>query len=188
MVEAAPAPGDQPMMVRDCLLRQFDLGWRLAAHHLGGLDMATCLWRPAPHGLHVTPVAGGWAGEWPVTESYSLGPSSLAWLIWHWGYWLSMAIDHNFGPGECDRHRVIMPGDSDAMQAWLKDLAQSWRSRVAALPEAKWQATTHSRWPFQGRPFADILAWSNMELMKSAAEIGYVRFLHSAGRLTRSCG
>lgn len=60
-----PAPEQAPALLQECLLRQFDLAWRLAAYHLDGLDMATCLWRQAARGLHVTPVAGGgWTGDW----------------------------------------------------------------------------------------------------------------------------
>jgi len=29
------------------------------------------------------------------------------------------------------------------------------------------------------RPFGDVVAWANLELMKSAAEIGYARFLYA---------
>lgn len=191
MVRGTPSapPADAPMPLRDCLLGQFDLGWRLAAYHLDGLDMATCLWRPGPRGLHVTPTAdGGWAGDWPASEGYDLGPASIAWLAWHMGYWLSMALDHSFGDARLDRHMVTMPGDAVALQAWLTGLAQDWRAKVAALPEAQWQAQAHTRWPYQARPFADVVAWANVELMKSAAEIGYVRFLHAGREISPSCG
>ena len=36
-----------------------------------------------------------------------------------------------------------------------------------------------TRWPFQGRPFGDVVAWANVELTKNAAEIGYARFLYA---------
>jgi hypothetical protein len=37
-----------------------------------------------------------------------------------------------------------------------------------------------TRWPFQDRPFGDVIAWVNVELTKNAAEIGYARFLYAA--------
>jgi hypothetical protein len=181
-------PDDALLPLRDCLLGQFDLGWQLAAHHLDGLDMASCLWRPAPRGLHVVAAADGWMGEWPASEGYDLGPASIGWLGWHMGYWLSMAIDHNFGDGRLDRHGVVMPGDAAALHRWLTELGASWRAAVAALPPTEWRSPTRARWPFQGRAFADIAAWANIELMKSAAEIGYVRFLHAGREISPSCG
>jgi len=39
--------------------------------------------------------------------------------------------------------------------------------------------TGRPRWPFQDRPFGDVVAWVNGELTKNAAEIGYARFLHA---------
>jgi len=36
-----------------------------------------------------------------------------------------------------------------------------------------------TRWPFQDRPFGDVVAWLNVELTKNAAEIGYARFLYA---------
>ncbi|MDB4890763.1 MAG: hypothetical protein JWL61_2618 [Gemmatimonadetes bacterium] len=42
------------------------------------------------------------------------------------------------------------------------------------------RSTEHTRWPLEGRPFGDIVAWVNLELMKNAAEIGYARFLYAA--------
>lgn len=181
-MENPAAPDHAPL--KHCLLRQFDTSWRLAAYHLDGLDMAACLWRPAAHGLHITPATdGGWAGAWPETESYALGPSSIGWLAWHMGYWLSMAIDHNFGDGRLDS--VIMPDDP---REWITGLAEAWRAQVAALPEAGWQESDRSRWPFRGQPFADVVAWANIELMKSAAEIGYARFLHAADMISPSSG
>jgi hypothetical protein len=41
------------------------------------------------------------------------------------------------------------------------------------------RSSKRTRWPFQDRPFGDILAWANVELMKNAAEIGYARFLYA---------
>lgn len=38
----------------------------------------------------------------------------------------------------------------------------------------------NTRWPFKDRPFADVVAWLNIELAKNAAEIGYARFLYAA--------
>jgi hypothetical protein len=41
------------------------------------------------------------------------------------------------------------------------------------------RSTQRTRWPFQDRPFGDVIAWVNVEFTKNAAEIGYARFLYA---------
>lgn len=169
--------------VRDTLIRQFDTAWRLASHHLDGLTTQECLWRPAATGLHVRrQESGRWVADWPEHEGYGLGPASIAWLTWHAGFWWSMVLDHSFGEGALSREAVTWPGSADAAGQWLTSLAGEWRSSVAALTEVDLGSSRRTRWPFRDRPFADVVAWANMELTKNAAEIGYVRFLHAAKR------
>ena len=58
-------------------------------------------------------------------------------------------------------------------------VAEARMERAAALrilDDAALQAPS-ARWPFEGRSLADVFAWTNVELTKNAAEIGYVRFL-----------
>jgi hypothetical protein len=174
---------------RDFLLRQFDLAWRLLTHHLDDLTTADCLRRPAERGLHVVRDAdGAWRAEWPEHEAYSLGPSSLAWLTWHLDFWWSMVEDHSFGAGTLTREAVTWPGEAEAVRARIHALHDRWRARVAALSAEDLRSSERTRWPFQGRPFGDVVAWVNVELTKSAAEIGYVRFLHGAAAPRASSG
>jgi hypothetical protein len=44
------------------------------------------------------------------------------------------------------------------------------------------RSTQRTRWPFSDRPFGDVVAWVNVELTKSAAEIGYACFLYAVRR------
>lgn len=131
-------------------------------------------------GPHVRPTPEGtWIADWPTTEAYDIGPASIGWLTWHFGFWLEMAIDHGFGDARLDRHGVVWPGDPGLVRAWLTGLGCTWRDHVAALSDAELLEPERSRWPFPGRSRADVMAWANVELMKSAAEIGYVRFLYA---------
>lgn len=169
--------------VRSLLLRQLDIAWRLTEIHLDGLTDAECLWRPAERGLHVWPdPAGGWSADWPEHEGYDLGPASIAWLTWHLGFWWSMVLDHSFGAGELAREDVRWPGGAADAVDWISGLARRWRDEVETLSPADLAAPDRSRWPVRDRPFADVVAWVNLELMKNAAEIGYVRFLHAGSR------
>lgn len=170
-----------PSLAGQVLLRQFDIAWALASLHLDGLTTEACLWRPADKGLHVWPGPGGvWRADWPVSEAYDIGPSSIGWMTWHWGYWLSMALDHGFGEGGLDRDQIAWPGDGPGATAWIRDLACQWRAQLERLTDQALISQTGARWPFADRPFIDVVAWANVELTKSAAEIGYARFLFAA--------
>jgi hypothetical protein len=71
------------------------------------------------------------------------------------------------------------PGTAGATVAVLRDLADLWADRLESLrPE---DLDTPVRYPWtESRPLAYLLAWVNLELMKSIAEIGEVAnvYLH----------
>ena len=166
--------------LRDFLLRQYDIAWALTGYHLESLTTEECLWRPAPRGLHVwrTP-EGGWRADWPESEGYELGPSSLAWLTWHLGFWWSMVLDHSFGDGTLSRESVSWPGTAEGVRVWIGQLQAQWRTRLEPLTDEALRSSQRTRWPFADRPFGDVIAWATVELTKSASEIGYARFLHA---------
>jgi hypothetical protein len=169
-----------PDDARDYLLRQLDTAWQLTSYHLDGLATEECLWRPARAGLHVRQAADGtWRADWPDREDYDIGPPSIAWLTWHVGFWWSMALDHSFGDGTLARASVLWPGSAEGVREWLGRLRAEWRSALEQLPADELRSTRRTRWPFQDRPFGDVVAWANVELTKNAAEIGYARFLYA---------
>ncbi len=166
--------------VRDPLLWQFDMAWQLTWYHLESLTTEECLWRPAAQGLHVRPDAEGrWVADWPEREDYGLGPSSIAWLTWHFGFWWSMVLDHSFGAATLSREQVTWPGSAEGVREWIQRLHGEWRAALERLSDEELRSTERTRWPFQEQPFAHVLAWANVELTKSAAELGYARFLHA---------
>ena len=65
------------------------------------------------------------------------------------------------------------------MRTWIGTLEARWRTALAGLGDAELRATGRTRGPIQDRPFGDVVAWANVELMKNAAEIGYARFLYA---------
>jgi hypothetical protein len=161
------------------LLRQFDISWKLATYHLDGLTTDECLWRPASAGLHVHCDGDGqWRADWPDRESYDLGPPSIAWVTWHIGFWWSTVLDYSLGDGKLTRENILWPGDADATRAWLTHLQEQWRALLNGLTDDDLRSDARTRWPYQHRPFGDVVAWVNVELMKNAAEIGYGRFLY----------
>ena len=165
------------------LIRQLDTAWKLAGYHLDGLTTDECLWRPADRGPHVHQSPDGkWRADWPTRESYDIGPPSIAWLTWHVGFWWSMVLDHSFGGATLTRENIMWPGSADDVRAWLGRLRGEWRAVLEQVDSDDLRSTRRTRWPFQDRPFGDIIAWVNVELTKNAAEIGYARFLYAVSR------
>lgn len=169
------------MEARGYLLRQFDTAWRLARHHLDGLTTEECLWRPAMRGLHVMEREDGrWRADWPDREDYDIGPPSIAWVTWHMIFWWSMVLDHSFGAGTLERGSVAWPGSAESVRRVLERLHGEWRGAVAEPSGPDFQSSIQTRWPFRDRPFGDVVAWVNVELVKNASEIGYARFLYAS--------
>ena len=176
---ASGANGPMADDTRACLVRQLDTAWTLARYHLDGLTTEECLWRPARVGPHVHRAGDGtWRADWPEHEGYDLGPPSIAWITWHMGFWWSMALDHGFGDGTLSREEVRWPGDADGVRTSLASLHDAWHDALGSLTDDDLRAATRTRWPFRDRPFADVVAWANVELTKNAAELGYARFLY----------
>jgi DinB family protein len=165
------------------LRRQFKTAWLLTDLHLTGLSTEECLWRPAAQGMHVHRAADGtWRADWPEHERYDLGPSSIAWITWHIGFWWSMVLDHAFGTGKLTREAVTWPGTADNVREQLGRLRDEWIAALDKLSDTDLQSTQLTRWPFRDRPFGDVVAWVNIELTKNAAELGYARFLYAVRR------
>ena len=162
------------------LKRQFETAWKLTSYHLDGLTTEECLWRPAKKGLHVHQLPeGGWRIDWPDREGYDIGPASIAWLTWHMGFWWSMALNHSFGDGSLARENVTWPGSADGVREWIGHLQGEWKSALEQLSDENLRSAQRTKWPFQDRPFGDVVAWVNVELTKNATEIGYARFLYA---------
>lgn len=170
---------------RDYLIRQFETAWKLTCFHLDGLTTHECLWRPAREGLHVHQDADGrWRADWPSHERYDLGPPSIAWLTWHLGFWWSMVLDHSFGAGTLAREDVTWPGSANDVRDNVTRLKDEWLSVLSGVSGDDLRSTARTQWPFQDRPFGDVVAWANIELTKNAAEIGYARFLYAVSAST----
>lgn len=172
-----------PVSTRDLLLGQFDIAWALARYHLDGLTTEECLWRPAQRGPHLVEEPDGvWRADWPDHEGYDLGPPSIGWVTWHICFWWAMVRDHSFGTATLTREAVTWPGSADRVRATIQAHAADWRAALEALTEDQLTSAERTRWPFTGRPFADVAAWVNIELTKNAAELGYGRFLFALRR------
>ena len=59
----------------------------------------------------------------------------------------------------------------------VKDTLLGQLAAIEPLSDEDLRSPERTRWPLQDRPFGEIVAWVNLELMKNAAEIGYARFV-----------
>ena len=175
---AASTSYSPPSVLRDTLAAQLAMAWQLTTYHLQTLSTAECLRPPAERGLHVHREAdGSWRADWPEHEGYALGPSSIGWMTWHLCFWWSMALDHNFGARTRAPEDISWPGDAESVRSAITDLHARWKLALLSQSDAELASPSGVHWPFEGRPRAELFAWANTELTKSAAEIGYARFV-----------
>ncbi len=167
--------------IKQCLIHQFGISWQLFQYHLKDLTTQECLWRPKPTGIYPTLLANGrWKADFPATEDYHAGPPNIAWLLWHIEYWWSMTLDHNFGDQRLDKDNYSWYPDIGKNRESIERLKNNWLDIIANLSDEELLSATISRWPLADSPFMEIVAWLNLELMKNAAEIGYIRFLYAS--------
>lgn len=167
---------------RSALGFQLDMAWQLLTYHFDGLTDQEAYWLSGERGLQVRSHADSWVVDWPESEGYDIGPASVAWVMWHIIFWWSMALDHSFGSRSLSREDVIWPGSVGAAVSRIEELHGEWIGALGNVTDEQLAADGLTRWPFGDRPFYEVVAWLNMELMKNAAEIGYGRFLYAGGR------
>ncbi len=165
---------------REALDLQLSMAWQLLDYHLTGLSDEEALWLPAQRGLTVRHEAGDWVADWPESETYDIGPPSIAWTTWHIIFWWSMVLDHSFSDATLLREDVTWPGSVETVKQRLVQLRDDWSSSFTALTDDQLASSGLTRWPFADQPFFQVGAWLGIELMKNAAEIGYCRFLYAS--------
>ncbi|GAB2863289.1 DinB family protein [Actinocorallia aurea] len=162
------------------LLDQLDIAEALLEYHLDGLGDAECLWEPSPVSWTIRPDgAGGWTADWAETEPEPVPTPTIAWLMWHIGFWWTTAAGECFGAGAPGRAEIAWPGSADAAAAWLRGLAAEWRERLAEVSDAELDGRTVTLFGLD-RTLAQAAAWVSVELVKNVAEIGSLRLLHAA--------
>ena len=163
-------------IMRDFIKAQFDISWRLLEYHLNGLDDEECLWTPSSKGLHIDPTSG--AVDWPDSEGYDIGLPNVAWLLWHISFWWSMVFDYSFAAGTLRKEDIKWVGVMDA-KANIVRFRNEWINKLDTMSYEEFSSNSCTKWPFEKKPFYDLAAWLNLELMKNASEIGYCRFLYA---------
>ncbi len=163
--------------IKENILFQLDMCWQLYLYHVESIEEEEAFWAFGPKGLQVRKQEDQWRIDWPESESYEIGPSSIAWIMWHIIYWWSTAIDYNFGNGTLKKEDIHWPGSIEKAKATISFLHDTWVSKLNDLPEGSYRSKQYAKWPLADSTFSNISLWLNAELMKNAAEIGYGRFL-----------
>lgn len=166
--------------IKENILVQLEMCWQLYLYHTDNLEEEEALWSFSPTGLQVRMQDNEWCIDWPESESYEIGPSSITWIMWHIIYWWSTALDCSFEKGTLKKEDIPWPGSIEKAKATIKLLHDTWVSKLSDLSDADYQSTQYAKWPLADRNFIDIALWLNAELMKNAAEIGYGRFLYAS--------
>ena len=166
----------------DTLRWQFGLTWRLAEIHLPALTDEACLWEPAPGSWTVRRSADGkWRPDWAEPEPDPAPTVTVGWLTWHMIWWWSglLAAIRNETP--TPRQEVFWPGSAAAVRHRLETLSSEWTAVLGAFKNEDLAVPFAHPW-HEPRPLSYALAWSNSELMKNVAEIGYALLLYRSSQ------
>src|SRR5690554_2542380 len=112
--------------IKENILFQMDMCWQLYLYHITNLGEQEAHWSIDPQGLQVRKKDDEWCIDWPESESYEMGPASIAWIMWHIIYWWSMALNWNFGSKTLKKEDVPSPGSIEKAKATLESLHEQW--------------------------------------------------------------
>lgn len=167
--------------MKEQILSQLEISWQLFLYHMESIEDTEALWVASPQGLKIKENEGVWVADWPETEEYEIGPSSIAWTMWHIIYWWSATFKYNFESVTLEKEEVVWPGNVHKAKKKIISLHDGWVELLNSMEEVDFLSEQHAKWPFVGKTFADIALWLNVELMKNASEIGYGRYLYAIG-------
>ncbi|WP_252313027.1 DinB family protein [Sinobaca sp. H24] len=167
--------------LKDNIQFQFSISRKLLEYHLSSLEQEEYMWQPSKSSLYIKETDGIWYAELPETESYEIGPPSIAWTLWHITFWWEMVFDHSFGSGNLTKEDIEVTADAAKIKKHLHNLADRWEEKLSQLTEEEWTSSQLSAFPFNKEvEFHKLASWLNLELMKNASEIGYARFDYAA--------
>jgi hypothetical protein len=166
----------------DTLLWQLGVVSSLFDMVVAGLTDADAMRPPAVGAWSVRLEGRVWRADWADDALNPGPPTTVAWLLWHVGWWWSDVIGRAFGDGGVERDDAPWPGSVQAAIERVRDCQTQWRAGIAATSDEDFASTALGDrcWPLTGLPFSRVVAWVNTELMKNTAEIGATRRILSA--------
>jgi hypothetical protein len=167
----------------DTLLWQLGVAWSLFDIVIAGLTEEDALRPPATGAWSVRRGEDGeWRADWADSDPDPVPPTTVAWLLWHIGWWWSDVTGRAFGDGAVQRDEAPWPGSAVAAIERVQDCHARWGAGLAAASAADLASTSLGDrcWRLTGLPFRHVAAWVNVELMKNTAEIGATRRILNA--------
>ena len=162
------------------ILFQLDIAWQLFQYHCNGLSEAEAMWCKTKYGLRIRGTGNEWKIDWPETETYSIGPSSIAWTMWHILYWWKTTLSASKENRIIKKEDIKWPGSVEMVIQEIEMCHNEWISFIESLDERQLQSDELCKWPFEGQNMYSLALWLNAEFMKNVAEIGAGRFLYAA--------
>jgi len=162
------------------LLLQFDNAWQQLNRHLQGLTLEECLWRPNDHGGGVRGFDDfRHEGSFLPTDGGEMEVPNIAWITWRLDCWWSLVINHSFGDGTWNHESIEWVPSVEYIRWRMEKLKDIWLSHLSGMTTEALEAKDLSRFPMSDRPFREVVVWLNVELMRSASEIGLIRFVYA---------
>ena len=162
----------------DDILFQLDLCWNLFLHYMDGVTDEEAIWCKGDRGLSVKYIDGKFIADLNDSDDYSIGPSSIAWNLWHIKYTWSNVINACFKDGDILKDDIFYSGSVETMISELNSLHDEWIKYIKNLSNAELQSIKLCRWPFNDKSFFSLTLWVNNELMKDVSEISVGRYLY----------
>ncbi|GAB2954135.1 DinB family protein [Nonomuraea fastidiosa] len=165
---------------------QLDVSWSLLTFQLNGLTDEEALREPSSNCWSVRRKPDGtWAADWSMPEPDPAPATSIAWVMWHIGFWWTHAYTRCFdkpdaAPEPDDWSAAAQatpwPGDVASAVTWLNECRDRWSHALDSLSGTDLDSTDRSGWFADGTlTLGHVVAWVNIELAKNAAEIGLLR-------------
>lgn len=168
------------MLAKDVVAKQVAVIVELGRQALAGLSVEEISWQPTPDSWTIRCTGGRWIADWTEPEPDDLDPPSLGWQLWHTAWWLSMVLDHSFGPGTLSREAFGWEGPARGF-AVVDELQARVLDGMLAVPDEGWISSELTRWPYtDGRPFGLVAGWVSMELTKNISEMARSRNYYDA--------
>ncbi|WP_066186591.1 DinB family protein [Gracilibacillus timonensis] len=167
--------------LRDNIKFQFSISRQLLEYHLSSLSQDEYMWRSPNSGLYIQEVDGNWYADLPESEAYDIGTPSIAWTLWHITFWWEMVFNHSFGDGTLTKEDINVNRNVESVKSTINSLIERWEKTLSNVTEEDLNSKHYSKFPFNNEvEFHKLASWLNLELMKNASEIGYVRFEYAS--------
>ena len=162
--------------LRAVLDRQVLILLELGDQVLADVSLEECLRTFSPDSWTVHERDGRCFGELSE-EPPNVPVPSLAWTMWHPVWWMETLLAVSRGDDPSAPADVEWPGPQASIGR-IRELWSEWTMFVGGLTEEDLRSNQLTRFPYtDGRPFAYVLGWASMEMVKNLSEMCLLRRL-----------